>query len=104
MPRTGMSYDAKNEPLCETVTADGAYRYRYYEGDVVGIQKADPSATGGWKTEYVFRDNTCPCTGHQYRGDCKHKPICQALIRWWHDVGAGPAQEPTTEPTAPAGA
>lgn len=99
MPQTGVSYDAAKAPLAESTTEDGRYRYRLFEGNVVGVQKADGSSADGWKTEYVYRDGVCPCVGHQYRGDCKHKPICEALIRWWRDVG----QAATTQPTQPAG-
>lgn len=95
MPAVGMTHNDKSEPLAESITPDGKYRYRYFEGDVVGIQKYEGD---GWRTEYVFRDGVCPCTGHQYRGDCKHKPVAQALIRWWHDVGAKAAPAPAETP------
>lgn len=96
MPQTGINYREAEQPLAQSITADGKYRYRYYEGDVVGIQKPSLDAADGWATEYVFRDSVCPCTGHQYRGDCKHKPVAQALIQWWHSSG----QTATTQPTA----
>ena len=95
VPQTSVNYDDKTHPLAESITPDGKYRFRYYEGDVVGIQKPSSSSADGWATEYVYRDGVCPCTGHQYRGDCKHKPIAQALIRWWHDVGVRAATTPT---------
>lgn len=78
-------------PLCETITEDGKYRYRLYEGSVVAIQKPDETAEDGWSTAYVFRENVCPCTGHQYRGNCQHKPISLNLIAWWAQRQAPPA-------------
>jgi hypothetical protein len=95
MPAVSLAHNDSNEPLAETVTPDGKYRYRYFEGDVVGIQKYGGE---GWSTAYVFRDGVCPCIGHQYRGNCQHKPIAQALIRWWHDVGAQAAPAPAETP------